>query len=71
MGNDSDPDSTFYICEAIDDFAHDVESSSLSKRGWVYQERALSRRTIHFAGTQVYWECGQGIRCETMTKMFK
>jgi hypothetical protein len=64
-------DSVFYICDAIDNFARDVEKGQLSKRGWVFQERALSRRTIHFTETQVYWECGKGIRCETLTKMFK
>ncbi|KAK5078782.1 hypothetical protein LTS08_006616 [Lithohypha guttulata] len=29
----------------------------LAKRGWVMQERLFSRRTIHFTGRQVYWEC--------------
>ena len=63
--------SRIYICEAIDNFRCDVEQGELSKRGWVYQERALSRRTIHFTKKQVYWECGKGARCETLTKMFK
>ncbi|KAK1676344.1 hypothetical protein BDP55DRAFT_550998 [Colletotrichum godetiae] len=37
-------------------------------RGWVLQERALSQRTLHFTSNQTYWECGEGIRCETFTK---
>jgi hypothetical protein len=41
------------------------------KRGWVLQERALARRTIYFAENQTYFECGRGIRCETMTNMHK
>ncbi|KAL1609182.1 hypothetical protein SLS59_001546 [Nothophoma quercina] len=61
--------SKVYLCEPIDDFRRDVEHSELSRRGWVFQERALSRRTIHFTETQVYWECGKGIRCETLTKL--
>ncbi|KAI1759501.1 hypothetical protein GGR53DRAFT_527218 [Hypoxylon sp. FL1150] len=64
------PQSTFYICENIDHFTRDVETSYLSRRGWVFQERALSRRTIHFTNTQVYWECGHGVRCETMSRLF-
>jgi hypothetical protein len=68
---DETHDSQFYVCNAIDNFKRDVEEAELSKRGWVYQERALSRRTIHFTDTQVYWECGKGIRCETLTKLFK
>ncbi|KAF2732396.1 hypothetical protein EJ04DRAFT_554044 [Polyplosphaeria fusca] len=29
----------------------------LSERAWVVQERYLSRRTIHFAENQIFWEC--------------
>ena len=61
----------FCVCEAIDDFYRDVDQGELNQRGWVLQERALSRRTIYFTETQSYWECGGGVRCETMTKMKK
>lgn len=61
----------YYVCDVIDDFRHDVESSTLNQRGWVLQERALSPRTIYFAESQVYWECGEGVHCETLTKMKK
>lgn len=57
--------------EDIDDFQLDVIEGSLNRRGWVLQERALARRTIYFAEKQIYWECGQGVRCETLTKMTK
>jgi len=57
--------------EDIDDFQLDVIEGHMNKRGWVLQERALARRTIYFAEKQTYWECGQGIRCETLTKMCK
>ncbi|KAJ9616437.1 hypothetical protein H2200_000155 [Cladophialophora chaetospira] len=59
----------FYVCKTIDNFGVDVEEGELSQRGWVLQERALSHRTIHFTETQVYWECGDGIHCETLNKM--
>ncbi|KAM0818858.1 putative Protein kinase domain-containing protein [Seiridium cardinale] len=61
--------SQLHFCKAIDDFHHDVEKSVLNTRGWVLQERALSRRTIHFSANQAYFECGQGVRCETLAKL--
>ncbi|QDS78034.1 hypothetical protein FKW77_003054 [Venturia effusa] len=61
--------STIYIAGGFDDFADDVRNGPLNKRGWVFQERALARRTIHFTKNQTYWECGHGIRCETLTKI--
>lgn len=60
-----------FICEPIDDFQRDVEEDPLSNRGWVFQERVLSRRTICFTENQAYWECGEGVRCETLTRMKK
>jgi len=47
-------DMPYYFCEAIDDFSGDVDQSELSKRGWVLQERVLSKCTIHFAEKQTY-----------------
>lgn len=66
-----DPLPPIYICDFIDDFQHHVLDSHLNKRGWVLQERVLARRTIYFTGNQTYWECGSGVRCETMTTMHK
>lgn len=58
-----------HICRSIDNFLDDVQNGVLNTRGWVLQERALSRRTIHFTKRQTYWECGGGVRCETLTWM--
>ncbi|KAK9419821.1 putative HET-domain-containing protein [Seiridium unicorne] len=58
-----------HVCDFIDDFNQDVLDGPLNKRGWVFQERALARRTIFFTRTQAYWECGRGIRSETLTRM--
>lgn len=60
-----------YVRRFMDDFNKDVLESPLSRRGWVLQERALARRTIYFTSNQTYWECGKGVRCETLTKMDK
>ncbi|KAJ8133364.1 hypothetical protein O1611_g265 [Lasiodiplodia mahajangana] len=58
-----------YVCPHIDDFHRDVELGPLNSRGWVLQERALSRRTIFYTSTQVYWECGAGVHCETLARL--
>lgn len=35
----------------------DLDKAPLNSRGWVFQEKMLSRRIIHFASSQVIWEC--------------
>ncbi|KAH7309731.1 heterokaryon incompatibility protein-domain-containing protein [Stachybotrys elegans] len=39
----------------------------LLNRAWVYQERRLSRRTIHFTRQQVFWECNSRFISEDKT----
>lgn len=58
-----------YVCDNTDDFKKDVDEGPLNKRAWVLQERVLSRRIIHFSAKQMYWECGEGVRCENFTRL--
>ncbi|KAI0199845.1 hypothetical protein F4808DRAFT_451252 [Astrocystis sublimbata] len=58
-----------YVCQNIDNFNRDVDLGELNSRGWVLQERALSRRSIFYTETQVYWECGEGVHCETLARL--
>jgi hypothetical protein len=41
-----------------------VKSAPLLTRGWAYQERLLSPRTISFHGAEMIWDCGKGFSCE-------
>jgi len=61
----------FYIRENVDDFGGHVLEGELNSRGWVLQEHALARRTVFFTDYQTYFECGEGVRCETMMTMRK
>jgi hypothetical protein len=38
-------------------FYRSIVASSLNRRGWVAQERLLSRRVLHFSEEGVFWEC--------------
>lgn len=38
----------------------------LMTRGWVYQERMLPSRVLHFAEDELFWECSEGVDCECM-----
>lgn len=59
----SSPDapSPTYIYARRDDaaaFTRGVDLAPLNTRGWVLQERLLSRRVLHFGEELLYWECG-------------
>ena len=58
-----------FVSAITNDFTRDVLESPLHRRGWVLQEHALARRTIFFTANQMYWECGDGVRCETLRKL--
>lgn len=42
---------------------HSVSKAPLNTRGWVFQERLLSPRTLHFS-SQLFWECHSLKACE-------
>ena len=45
--------------------------SRLSTRGWVFQERLLAPRTLHFAGSEMAWECRSICNCECSVTSFR
>lgn len=38
--------------------------SSIYTRGWVFQERMLAPRVLHFTHSQIFWDCGTLSACE-------
>lgn len=45
-------------------FEPDVDNTVWNSRGWTLQERHLSRRTIHFSKSQIFWECRRSVESE-------
>lgn len=42
----------------------EIDSSPLSDRGWICQERILSPRVLHYTQSQLFWECRCGFASE-------
>lgn len=57
VGESMEPIPSFVIWPAVPIWGSSVKLSPLLERGWVLQERAMSRRILHFAKHCVYWEC--------------
>jgi len=54
-----------YILIDTNHWISGVEKAPLNRRAWVFQERALSSRTIHFGRHQLFWECTTYCASET------
>ncbi|KAI5928600.1 heterokaryon incompatibility protein-domain-containing protein [Camillea tinctor] len=42
----------------------DLLQSVLYSRGWIFQERMLSQRILHFSRSQIFWDCSTISACE-------
>ncbi|KAJ4354629.1 uncharacterized protein N0V89_006366 [Didymosphaeria variabile] len=63
----NDVDDTDFPLLACSDLLHIdgfFDFFPISRRAWVYQERLLSARVVHFAGAEVNWECNSARNCE-------
>ncbi|CAI9628746.1 unnamed protein product [Alternaria burnsii] len=56
-GNGEAQSSLAKICGM--DYDHVIDDSALNNRGWVTQERFLSRRVLHFTAQGIIWECSK------------
>jgi Heterokaryon incompatibility protein (HET) len=45
-----------------------ISNTVLNHRGWVFQERLLAPRVLHFAGHQIFWECFTDQKCEVFAR---
>ena len=65
--DDFQPDTELVECLMTDLllWPHILMHSPLDKRGWVFQERYLAPRVLHFCRDQLFWECREHTVCET------
>lgn len=56
----------FYNCTLESEWTTEVIQAPLNRRGWVLQERLLSSRVLHFAESQVYWNCEDLLASEAL-----
>jgi hypothetical protein len=57
---------TFYLTDTNYMARH--ISGPLDRRGWVFQERLLAPRVLHFTEHQIIWECFTENKCEAFPK---
>lgn len=53
-----------HFTRAADYVTSMIDVSPLLSRAWVFQERLLAPRTLHFHYEELIWECNTGISCE-------
>ena len=51
------PAGVVYVTRPSKSFEETVNSGPLNRRAWVFQERLLSRRILHYGKDQLHWEC--------------
>jgi hypothetical protein len=60
-------DSGLSVCIMTDAFLwpRNIAESPFNKRGWVFQERLLSPRILHFCHNEIFWERREHAACES------
>ncbi|KAF9877171.1 hypothetical protein CkaCkLH20_05437 [Colletotrichum karsti] len=60
----NDADVRLHACSELVHVGDFKKFFPITTRAWVYQERLLSARVVHFAGSEVNWECRSALTCE-------
>jgi hypothetical protein len=58
------PSQATYDLMSWDLLFNEVSKAPLNNRGWVFQERVLASRVLHFGRNQLFWECKQQFASE-------
>ncbi|KAG4430374.1 hypothetical protein IFR05_014144 [Cadophora sp. M221] len=63
-----------FLCHTrpdVQELIDTLDSMPLLQRGWVVQERIISPRNLHFAKSQVFWECESLRACQMVPYRYK
>lgn len=55
-----------WVCLDGNMWNRDLLGRVLYTRGWVFQERMLSTRILHYSIKQLFWDCAEKTACETL-----
>ena len=61
---DDGENTVFFAGTDHDNSYHYLRDRHLDTRAWVYQERMMSPRTVHFCGSEIVWECRERLTCQ-------
>lgn len=70
-GDSSSPGQRYWLSPDSTGLFEAVTKTPLARRAWVFQERQLSRRVLHFTSRELVWECcaeGAYFACETFPR---
>jgi hypothetical protein len=65
---DGTTDLSVFVSRALKGFSGLMTAAPLFRRGWVFQERLMSRRKLIFGDDQTYWECDGVVLSESGTQ---
>jgi hypothetical protein len=54
-----------FVSKALPSFKSFMSSAALFRRGWVFQERLMSKRKLIFGKYETYWECDGIVQSES------
>ena len=69
-GDARDPHDAFHTYVVSGHLAYEARKDNpLLNRAWCFQEKMLATRIIHFALSEIVWECAQGAFASAMASM--
>ncbi|KAL1795415.1 hypothetical protein ACET3X_005639 [Alternaria dauci] len=62
---DGSTELSVFVAKGLYGYEDEVVNGPLFQRGWVFQERLMSKRKLIFGQNQTYWECNSIVKSES------